>query len=93
MLTLKRIVWVIFGVLLITVGAIIGIENETQVAFSLFGVSLGQMPLGLWVLTAFSLGAVVALLVTQLSVTALRRRVRSLNKQLVLAQQKNSPSL
>lgn len=93
MLTLKRIVWVIFGVLLITVGAIIGIENETQVAFSLFGVSLGRMPLGLWVLTAFSLGAVVALLVTQLSVTALRRRVRALNKQLVLAQQKNSPSL
>lgn len=92
MLTLKRVLWVIFGVLLITVGAIIGVENETRVGFQLFGTSLGQMPLGLWVLAAFSLGTVVALLVTQLSVTALRRRVRSLNRQLVLAQQKSSPT-
>ena len=92
MLTLKRVVWVVLGVLLMTVGAMIGIENKIQVPFSLLGANLGEMPLGLWVLAAFSLGAIIALLVTQWSVTILRRRVRTLNKQLVLAQQKNSAS-
>lgn len=89
MQTLRRILLVVFGVLLLTIGAVIGVENDTPVVFQLFGMSLGQMPVGLWVLVAFTLGAVLALFVTQLSVTALRRRVRSLNKQLVLAQQKS----
>lgn len=92
MLTLKRVLWLIFAIVLITVGAMIGVENETPARFQLFGASLGQMPLGVWVLAAFSLGAVAALLVTQLSVTLLRRRVRTLNRELMLARQQQRPS-
>ena len=52
MLTLKRVLWVVFG-LPDLVGAIIGIENETRVGFQLF-VPAWARCLGLWVLAAFS---------------------------------------
>lgn len=87
---LRRILLVILGVALLTAGAMIGVENDTPLDFQLFGLNLGQLPAGLWILMAFTLGALLALFVTQLSVTALRRRVRALNKQLVLAQQQNN---
>lgn len=90
MQTLRRILLVILGVALLTAGAIIGVENDTPLDFQLFGLNLGQLPAGLWILMAFTLGALLALFVTQLSITALRRRVRALNKQLVLAQQQSN---
>jgi len=88
MKTLGRVLLAILGILLVVVGAVIGVENDARVAFQLFGRQLGELPLGLWMLVAFAAGALLALAGTQVSVTALRRRIRGLNRQLVLARQK-----
>ena len=80
--------WIGLFILLICV--LIGIwvvqDNPLEVPVTLFGFSLPQLPLGIWLLASFLAGSVLSYIVSLPSALGQRAQVRRLQRQLGLAE-------
>ncbi len=86
MTKLKR--WI--GLLLLLVGVLLGIwivqDNPLEVAVTLLGFPLLQLPLGIWLLAAFLAGSVLSYVFGLPSFFGQRAQARRLRRQLELAE-------
>jgi len=86
----KRLLGVLLMLMLIAIGVWVGVDNQNLITFYLLGFSLGEMPVGLWMLSALSIGVMFGLLVTVPTVFRLRHKNSSLIKRLQKASQESS---
>ena len=86
----KRVLAVLLILVLTGIGFWVGIDNQGLITFYLLGFSLGEMPVGLWMLLALSLGVMFGLLVTAPTVFRLRHKNNTLIKRLEKVSQESS---
>ena len=79
---LRRLLYVVLVLVLIAIGFWIGVDNQAPATFYLLGFSLGELPVGLWMLSALCVGVACGLLVTAPTVFRLRRKNLTLIKRL-----------
>lgn len=78
------------GLLLLLACVLMGIwivqDNPLEVTASLFGFTLRQLPLGIWLLAAFLAGSVLSYVVSLPGSLGQRAQTRRLQRQLSLAE-------
>jgi len=78
------------GLLLLLVCVLLGIwivqDNPLEVPVTLLGFSLGQLPLGIWLLAAFLAGSVLSYVLSLPNAVKQRAQGRRLQRQLGLAE-------
>jgi uncharacterized integral membrane protein len=57
-------------------------DNATLTNLTVFGFGLGALPLGIWLIIAFFLGVILALLATAVPLARAQRKSKRLEKQL-----------
>lgn len=73
---LKYLTWAAFCTLWVLVGLWIVQDNPDPTTLRLLGFALGDLPLGVWIIGIFFLGAAIGLLSGSIALLRLRREVR-----------------
>ena len=93
MATLKTLLWIGFVLLIVAVSILFSLQNSTPIALDLLIAPMPPLPVSLWILLSFVLGALCGLLAAGLAVLKLRSSNHLLRRklqQLDLTQAKSS---
>lgn len=82
MATLKTLVWLGFVLFIVSISILFSLQNSSPVALDLLITSLPPLPVSLWLLISFVLGAISGLIAAGWSVIKLRSANHTLRRKL-----------
>lgn len=82
MATLKNVLWIGFILLVVALSILFSLQNSTPIALDLLIAPMPPLPVSVWILLSFALGAVFGLGAGGLSVLKLRSANHLLRRKL-----------
>ncbi|MCB1667893.1 MAG: LapA family protein [Porticoccaceae bacterium] len=79
---LKLLWWIVIGVMAIVIGVWVVVDNPEPVMVRLAGFKLQELPTGLWILLAFTVGCLFGLLCGWPQLLRQKKQLNSLRRQL-----------
>jgi uncharacterized integral membrane protein len=77
---LKYLLWLAFVIVGVLVGLWVVQDNPETITLRLLGFVVGELPLGIWVIGIFFIGAAAGLLSGSIALFGLQRKVRRYRK-------------
>lgn len=85
MALLKKLLMLIVGLIAIVAGISVVISNPEHATVKMLGFSIAELPTGLWLIAAFSLGCLIGVLVGIPTLIKLKAQLRTAKRRLAKA--------